>query len=117
MIDGSRALENRSRDAHGLVRKSLKPQDSRKKHPPRHSVVKQKADRMRPAIGGHVPTDLMLDVTPRAGLVAKVMQRDPGHSIAEQPTSRLGAVRRKTAEIPSKRQRRPILAAADAIRE
>src|ERR1700747_1754521 len=98
MIDGSRVLEKRSRDAHGLVRKSLKPEDPRKKNSPRHPVVKQKADRMRPAIGGYVATDLMLDVTPRTGLVPKVMQCDPGHSMADQPISWVGAVRSNAAE-------------------
>jgi hypothetical protein len=72
---------------------------------------------MRPAIGRHIPTDLALDVTPRAGLVPKVMQRNPGHAIADQPISRVSAVCSKTAERLSKRQRRPILAAADAKRD
>src|ERR1700730_11471188 len=117
MIDCSRVLKNPLRDAHGLIGKSLKPEDPRKKDTPRHSLVKQKADSMRPAIGGDIATDLALDVTPRAALVPKVMQRDPGHAIADKRIGRVGAICSKTAERLSKRQRRPILAAADATRE
>src|SRR3984893_233140 len=117
MIDGSSVLQNPLRDAHGLIGKSLKPEDPRKKDTPRHPLVKQKEDGMRPAIGGHIATDLALHVTRRAGLVPKVMQRDPGHSVADQPISRVGAGCSKTAEPLSKRQRRPMLAAADAKRE
>src|ERR1700732_4108652 len=98
MIDGSSVLKNSLRDAHGLIGKSLKPEDPRKKDTPRHSLVKQKADSMRPAIGGDIATDLALDVTPRAALVPKVMQHNPGHSIADQPISRVDAVRSNTAE-------------------
>jgi hypothetical protein len=89
MIDGSSVLKNSLRDAHGLIGKSLKPEDPRKKDTPRHPIVKQKADSMRPAIGGDIATDLALDMTPSAGLVPKVMQRDPGQSLADQPISRL----------------------------
>ncbi len=117
MIDCSSVFENPLRDTHGLIGKPLKPDDPRKEDASRHPLVKQKPDRMRTAIGGDIAIDLALEVTPRAGLVPQVMQHDPGHSIADQPIGRVDAGRGKAAERLSKRPRRQILAAADAISE
>jgi hypothetical protein len=75
--------------AHCLIRKPLQPQDPCKEDARHHPRIDLKANEVRPVIGNDVISEHALDMAPRAGLVAQIMLRDAGRSLADQPIVRI----------------------------
>src|SRR6516165_11188781 len=73
VIDCSSVLDIGLGGAHGLVRKSLEPEDPRERRTRSYLLVELEADRMRPVNGGNISSEHALDVTPSIGLVSQVM--------------------------------------------
>src|SRR5438128_134044 len=106
MIDGVSVLDDASGSAHGLIGKSLKPEDPSKRRSGRQPLVMLKADGVRSARGDDGAAKHTLDVAPRISLVSQVMERKSDHSIADKQVGRVGLSPRKTAELLGDCQRK-----------
>src|SRR5260370_30376510 len=78
-----------------------------------HPLIKVKADNMRPVDRRSVPTEHVLDMAARIGLVPQVIQRVANQSIADGQFSRVSTIRDDAAEPFGKFQCSPILPTID----
>ena len=83
MIGRPNLLDAAFSGAHGLIRKSLQPQDPCKEDTRRYPRIKLKENGVRPMVGNDLLSEHALDMVPSAGLVAQIMLRG-----ADQPISR-----------------------------
>jgi hypothetical protein len=61
-------------------------------------MIDEEADDMRPVIWGDISTEHAFEVAPRVGVVSQVVQRNPGQSVANQPSGSIAFRLGKDAE-------------------
>src|ERR1700722_10816924 len=89
MIDGTSILNASSSEVQRLIGKTLQPQYSREGKPRDNLLIELKTDDVRTSNRGDVLIEQAVEVVPRTGLVAQVMQRGSLHALAYEGIGRV----------------------------
>ena len=98
-------------DARRLIWKPLQPQYPCKEGACRHPRIELKAIDLGLPGRRNIVSEHVLEVAPRAGLIAQKMFQDTDQSVADQPIVRVGPVRRQATEPSCQCQSEAMLAA------
>jgi len=102
-------------DPHGLIRKSLEPQDARVVGMRDDTLIELVADDLRPASAREVGSPQGLHATPCTGLVSQNVQDGTDESAADERIGWVGRLGRESAELPSEGERATIVAGDEPI--
>jgi hypothetical protein len=114
--DGQSVADSAIDGSHGLVGKSLQPQDSGQRDTGRQALVELKAHDVRAIRRGDIAIEHTIDVPARPGLLSNEVERCAQHSITDEWVGPIACVRSQGAESLRQRQRVPERSIVDVTR-